>query len=458
MIGLCNAANHCLSSKYNPMKYYFVPALLFFLLPACNTKKINKGSYAGSATTAGYNADKLPAPFATGSAKNFSEVISWKNGEMPIAPPGFLISQFANGLQHPRWIYVAENGDIFVAESNTILKGILKLGAAVSRKIKTQHIGESINRITMYRDSDKNGIPEKSYVFAQGLNQPFGMLIIGNHFYVGNTDALIKYDYNLGDTLLRQMTAKEIVELPAGKYNRHWTRNIITNKAKDKIYIGVGSGTNVAEKGLENEVRRACILEVNPDGTSERIYASGLRNPVGMDWAPGTQTLWAAVNERDELGDELVPDYLTGVQPGGFYGWPFFYFGQHTDPRMAGQQSPVPIEKVIVPDVQLGSHTASLGLLFYRQHAFPAKYHNGAFITQHGSWNRSVLSGYKVIFIPFTNGRPSGVPEDFLTGFVADIASSKVHGRPVGIAVLADGSMLVSDDVSNIIWRITPQK
>jgi len=440
------------------MKYYFLLAALFFLLAGCNTRKITPASYAGSATTAGYNADSLPAPFATGSAKNFSEVVGWKNGEMPIAPPSFLVNQFANGLQHPRWIYVADNGDIFVAESNTILKGILKLGASISRKIKTQHIGESINRITMYRDADKNGVAEKMYVFAEGLNQPFGMLIIDNHFYVGNTDALIKYDYTTGDTSLRQMTAKKIVDIPAGEYNRHWTRNIITNKAKDKIYIGVGSGTNVAEKGLENEIRRADILEVNLDGSGERIYAAGLRNPVGMDWAPGTQTLWTAVNERDELGDELVPDYFTSVQPGGFYGWPFFYFGQHTDPRTAGLQSPPPIEKVIVPDVSLGSHTASLGLLFYRQQSFPAKYHNGAFITQHGSWNRSIISGYKVIFIPFANGKPTGDPEDFLTGFVEDLTASKVHGRPVGIAVLADGSMLVSDDVSNTIWRISVKK
>ncbi len=440
------------------MKYYLSLAAAFFLLAGCNTRKITQASYAGSATTAGYKADSLPAPFATGSAKNFSEVVGWKNGEMPVAPPGFLVNQFANGLQHPRWIYVADNGDIFVAESNTILKGILKLGASISRKIKTQHIGESINRITMYRDADKNGVPEKSYVFAEGLNQPFGMLIIDNHFYVGNTDALIKYDYTTGDTLLRQMTAKKIVDLPAGEYNRHWTRNIITNEAKDKIYIGVGSGTNVAEKGLENEIRRADILEVNLDGTGERIYAAGLRNPVGMDWAPGTQTMWTAVNERDELGDELVPDYFTSVQPGGFYGWPFFYFGQHTDPRAAALQSPVPIEKVIVPDVSLGSHTASLGLLFYRHKSFPAKYHNGAFITQHGSWNRSIISGYKVIFIPFANGKPAADPEDFLTGFVEDLTASKVHGRPVGIAVLADGSMLVSDDVSNTIWRISAKK
>jgi len=436
------------------MKNIFSIALVIFIVVSCNTKKLNKGSYGGSATTSGYQDDSLPVPFATGSAKNFSEVIGWKEGAMPLAPKGFFVNKFADGLEHPRWIYVADNGDIFVAESNTILKGILKLGAKISRKIKTQHIGENANRIILYRDADKNGVPEKKYVFAENLNQPFGMLIIGNHFFVGNTNALMKYNYQPGDTLLQQVTGKKIVDLPAGENNRHWTKNIITNTTRNKIYIGVGSGSNVAEKGLDNEIRRAAILEVNLDGSGERIYAYGLRNPVGMDWAPGTQTLWAAVNERDELGDELVPDYFTSVKEGGFYGWPFFYYGQHKDPRLADKQSPDAIEKVIVPDVPLGSHTASLGLLFYRHHTFPAKYQDGAFITQHGSWNRSVLSGYKVIFIPFKNGKPSGPPEDFLTGFITDLSKSKVRGRPVGIAVLADGSMLVSDDVSNTIWRI----
>lgn len=437
------------------MKPIFSISLFFLITLSCNTKKMNEGSYSGSVTTSGYKDDSLPIPFATGSAKNFSEVIGWKEGEIPKAPKGFSVNKFADGLEHPRWIYVADNGDIFVAESNTILKGILKLGAKISRKIKTQHIGESANRIILFRDEDKNGIPEKRYVFAENLNQPFGMLIIENNFYVGNTDALIKYNYKLGDTLLQQITAKKIVTLPAGENNRHWTRNIITNTAKNKIYIGVGSGTNVAEKGLDNEIRRACILEVNLDGSGERIFAYGLRNPVGMDWAPSTKTLWTAVNERDELGDELVPDYFTSVKEGGFYGWPFFYYGQHKDPRLAGKQSPDPIEKVIVPDVSLGSHTASLGLVFYRNHSFPTKYQDGAFITQHGSWNRSVLSGYKVIYIPFKNGKPSGPPEDFLTGFISDLSKSKVHGRPVGIAVLGDGSMLVSDDVSNTIWRVS---
>ncbi len=435
------------------MKNLFIAGWLL-LFVSCNTRKLNKGSYAGSVTTAGYQADSLQAPYATPSSKNFSEVIGWGPGETPAAPAGFTVTRFAVGFEHPRWIYVGDNGDVFVAESNTILKGLMKFGAGISRKIKTQHIGESANRITLFRNIDKNGVPANRYVFAENLHQPFGMLILHNHFYIGNTDALMRYDYQPGDTVLRQ-PGKKILSLPAGKHNRHWTRNIITNESKNRIYIGVGSGTNVAEEGLQNEIRRADILEVNPDGTGERILASGLRNPVGMDWAPGTKDLWVAVNERDELGDELVPDYLTKVKEGGFYGWPFFYYGQHVDPRVDSSKSPVPMSKVIVPDIPLGSHTASLGLLFYRNQAFPKRYQDGAFITQHGSWNRSVISGYKVIFIPFKNGVPAGKPEDFLTGFVENLASSKVHGRPVGIAVLPDGSMLVSDDVSNVIWRIS---
>ncbi|MEO6547687.1 MAG: sorbosone dehydrogenase family protein [Ferruginibacter sp.] len=399
-------------------------------------------------------ADSLPAPFETKSAKNFSKVLGWKEGETPVAPQGFTVTKFADGLQHPRWIYVAGNGDIFVAESNTILKGLLKFGAKISRKIKTQHIGESANRITLFRDANKDGIPESRFIFAKDLRQPFGMLILNNHFYVGNTNALLRFDYTPGDTVIRG-TGTTLVSLPTGKHNQHWARNIITNAAKNKIYIAVGSATNVADKGLDNEIRRANILEVNTDGTGEKIYASGLRNPVGMAWAPGTTTLWTAVNERDELGDELVPDYLTSVKEGGFYGWPFSYFGQHEDPRMKDHPRPDLVSKAIIPDLSLGSHTASLGLLFYTHKEFPSKYHNGAFITQHGSWNKKQLSGYKVVFVPFANGKPSGPTEDFLTGFtVAGSTDSEVKGRPVGIAVLADGSMLVTDDVNNIIWRV----
>ncbi|MES2774363.1 MAG: sorbosone dehydrogenase family protein [Bacteroidota bacterium] len=430
-------------------QYASLLSLLFIAVICCHHDVI-----AQPGTIKKVNMPVLPEPYETKSVKNFSKVIGWKDGAMPIAPAGFTVDKFADGLEHPRWIYVASNGDVFVAESNTILKGILKLGAKISRKIKTQQVGESADRITMFRDANKDGIYEKRFVFAEGLSQPFGMLILNNHFYLGNTDALVRFDYKLGDTVLLD-EGTEIVQLPAGEHNRHWTRNIIFNKAKNKILIAVGSGSNVAEKGLENEIRRACILEVNLDGSGEKMYASGLRNPVGMDWAPGTNTLWTAVNERDELGNELVPDYLTSVKRGGFYGWPFAYYGKHPDPRMKDLQQPGMVNQSITPDVSLGSHTASLGLLFYTKKAFPAKYRNGAFVAQHGSWNREPLSGYKVVYVPFANGKPTGPPEDFLTGFLVEGSTdSEVRGRPVCVAVLADGSMLVTDDVSNTVWRV----
>jgi glucose/arabinose dehydrogenase len=427
--------------------------VLLILFYACkNSGKINK------ATNDQPVSNELPLPYATKSVQNFSKVIGWKDGQTPLAPAGFTVTKFAEGLDHPRWIYVAGNGDIFIAESNTVLKGIKKIGASISRKIKTQNVGESADRITLFRDSNKDGIPDNRFVFAENLNQPFGMLILGDHFYVGNTDALMEFDYTLGDTALKG-GGKMIVTLPAGKFNRHWARNIIASRTGDKIYIAVGSGTNVAEKGLDNEIRRADILEVNPDGSGERIYASGLRNPAGMGWAPGTNTLWTAVNERDELGDELVPDYITSVQEGGFYGWPFAYYGKHEDPRMASQQRPDLVRQTITPDVSLGAHTASLGLAFYTSTQFPSLYHDGVFVAQHGSWNRSALAGYKVVFIPFINGKPLGIPQDFLTGFaVTGSTDSEVRGRPVDVAVLADGSMLVTDDVSDIVWRVSYHK
>jgi len=431
----------------------FLMVIITTILLACN----NSGKINTPAPAIPGNND-LPLPYATKSTKNYSKVTGWKDGNTPVAPAGFTVTQFADGLDHPRWMYVAGNGDIFVAESNTILKGIKKIGARISRKLKTQHYGKSANRITMFRDNDKDGIPDQRFIFAENLNQPFGMLILGNHFYVGNTDALLRFDYTAGDTVLKG-TGQSIVSLPAGKYNRHWARNIITNQKQNKIYIAVGSGSNVAETGLDNEIRRAAILEVNIDGSGERTFASGLRNPCGMAWYPGTNTLWTTVNERDELGDELVPDYLTAVIDGGFYGWPFAYYGKHEDPRLAGQQRPDLVSRSITPDVSLGSHTASLGLLFYDKTAFPTRYHNGAFIAQHGSWNRKELSGYKVLFVPFANGKPTGAPEDFLSGFkVEGSTDSEVSGRPVGVVLLADGSMLVTDDVNNIIWRVRYNK
>lgn len=394
----------------------------------------------------------LPAPYATESAKNFSTVVGWSNGKTPTAPAGFQVTMYANKLLNPRWIYVASNGDVLVAEANTETKGVKKVVNAVSGKAKSERTGESANRITLLRDSDKDGKPDQQTVFLAGLNRPFGMLILNNFFYVANTDGLWRYPYQEGQT---KITAKgeKIAALPAGGYNNHWTRNVIANADGSKLYVSVGSGSNVGENGMEHEVRRAAILEMNPDGSGERIYASGLRNPVGMDWSPSTKTLWTAVNERDELGDELVPDYLTSVREGGFYGWPYAYFGSNEDPRRKDER-PDLVKKTIVPDVPLGAHTASLGLAFYDGKAFPEKYRNGAFIGQHGSWNRSTLSGYKVVFVPFRNGKPSGKPEDFLIGFVSDLKKSKVYGRPVGMNILPDGSLLVADDVSNTLWRV----
>ncbi len=429
--------------------------ILIAFIAIITFSKCNTGSKSAAQTS--YNKDSLPAPRSTKSTTRFSKVVGWPKGKTPIAPAGFTVTRFAEGLDNPRWIYQAPNGDIFVAESTTILSGLKKLGARLHPRIKTQHYGTSANRITMFRDANHDGIAESRSVFLKGLNQPLGMLVLGNYFYVGNTDGLVQFPYTPGASGISR-PGKKIVDLPAGGYNNHWTRNIISNRQGTKIYISVGSGSNVAENGMENEVRRANILEVKPDGSGERIYASGLRNPVGMDWLPGTQTLWTAVNERDELGDELVPDYLTSVQQGGFYGWPYSYYGKHEDPRMKDHQRPDLVAKAIVPDVSLGSHTASLGLAFYNKTAFPSAYQNGAFIGQHGSWNRSALSGYKVVFVPFKDGQPVGEPIDFLTGFIKDLSAAEVYGRPAGVTVLADGSLLVADDVSGIIWRVAVKK
>ena len=397
--------------------------------------------------------DSLPPPHASKSSMNFSNVVGWKNGEKPVAPGGFSVTLYAEGFDNPRWLYQTPNGDVLVAESNGKHSLLQRIGAPLVGANKSNNLHKSANRITLLRDTDKDGIPEIQQPFiTTALDAPFGMLVLGNYLYVANQNALLRFPYQPGDLV---MTAKpdKVIELPAGKVNRHWTRNIICNKDSNKIYIGVGSGDNAAEKGMDKEINRACILEINPDGTGMRVYASGLRNPVGMGWAPGTNTLYAAVNERDELGDDLVPDYLTSVKEDGFYGWPYSYFGDHVDPRVK-EKRPDLVKKPIVPDVAIGSHTASLGLAFYTGMAFPEKYQNGAFVAQHGSWNRSILAGYKVIFVPFKNGKPAGAPEDFLTGFIKDLDHEKVRGRPVCVLLLQDGSLLVTDDKSNRIWRV----
>jgi len=394
----------------------------------------------------------LPAADTTAAKNKFSKVIGWPEGKTPVAPEGFEVSKFASGIKSPRNTYITPNGDVLVVLSNSERTTVEAVAGAISGKSKSEVKGESANTILLYRDADKDGKAETVTTFLGGLNQPYGMLIIGDKFYVANTDGLLQYPYKAGDTKITG-NGKRILELPAGGYNNHWTRNLITNADKSKIYITVGSGSNVGENGMEHEVRRANILEVNPDGTGEKIYASGLRNPVGVDWAPGTNMLWTAVNERDGLGDELVPDYITSVKQGAFYGWPYSYYGQNEDPRMKGK-NPELVKKAIVPDVPVGAHTASLGLAFYKATKFPAKYQGGAFIGQHGSWNRSALSGYKVAFVPFKNGKPTGKPEDFLTGFIANADKGEVYGRPVGVTLTPDGALLVADDVSGIIWKV----
>lgn len=416
---------------------------------SCSQKKDGEGHAARVETAIGPL--ELPAPYASKSAIKFSKVIGWSEGQMPTAPAGFVVTEYARDLINPRWAYVAPNGDVFVSEANTEKTGVSKTVAAVNGQASSQRFDESANRVTLLRDTNGDGKPDQRSVFVTGLHQPFGMLVLGDHFYVANTDALLRFPYKAGSTTL---TTKPdtILKLPAGGYNNHWTRNLLASPDGRKIMVSVGSGSNVAEHGIDNEVRRANILEINPDGSGERVYASGLRNPVGIDWQPGTNKLYAAVNERDELGDGLVPDYLTSVQQGGFYGWPYSYYGQVEDPRRAGE-NPELVKKAIIPDVPLGAHTASLGLTFYDGKAFPAKYQNGAFIGQHGSWNRSELSGYKVVFVPFTNGKP-GKPEDFLTGFIAKNDDQDVHGRPVGTFTMPDGSLLVTDDSGNRIWRV----
>lgn len=437
--------------------YFFLSTLLLLMAcakrqPSADEQKHLQDSVVATPVPPKLIPDSLPA--SGKSFIQFADVVGWPEGKTPIAPPGFTITKYADGFQNPRWIYITPNGDVLVAEANSASSTIKKIENKIIGKSKSVNTDKSANRITILADKDKDGVPEIRQTFLSGLNQPFGMLVIANQFYVGNTDGLMEYPYQAGQTEIKA-DGKKIVSLPKGGYNNHWTRNVITNAKHTKIYISVGSGSNVAEHGMDNEVRRANILEVNIDGSGEKIFASGLRNPVGMGWAPGTNDLWTAVNERDELGDELVPDYLTHVQEGAFYGWPYSYFGNNIDPRIKEKdQRPDLVAKAIKPDVTLGAHTASLGLVFYTGKTFPSKYHNGAFITQHGSWNKSSLVGYKVVFVPFHHGRPSGPMEDFLTGFISNQEKSEVYGRPVGIAVMQDGSMLVADDASNTVWKI----
>lgn len=438
------------------MKNYLLP-ISAILLFACkeNDKKNNP---IDSANTVSTQTDtlKLPPPDEKNAKNKFSNVIGWPKDKSPTAPAGFFVTRFAENIKSPRNMIQADNGDVFVVLSNSERSATDKIKNDISGKSDAEVGGKSANKILLYRDVNKDGIPETSSVFLDNLNQPYGMLIIKDKFYVANTDGVWVYPYKAGETKIIK-AGKKILNLPAGGYNNHWTRNLIASRDNTKIYISVGSGSNVGENGMENEIRRANILQINADGTNESIYAAGLRNPVGMSWNPETGELWTVVNERDELGDELVPDYLTTVKQNAFYGWPYAYFGKNEDPRRKGER-PDLVSKTIVPDVPLGSHTASLGLTFYKGTQFPEKYKNGAFIGQHGSWNRSSLVGYQVAFVPFKNGKATGSYEPFLTGFIANKAKGDVYGRPVGVLEMSDGSLLVADDVSGIVWRIAYKK
>jgi glucose/arabinose dehydrogenase len=406
---------------------------------------------------AGFGADPaLPQPhrglFPT---VKVAPAIGWPAGATPIATAGLRVQAFASGLDHPRWLYRLPNGDILVAESNAPpksegksegIKGFVqrlvmkKAGAGVA----------SPDKIVLLRDADGDGVAETRSEFLTGLMSPLGMALVGDRLYVANADAVVSYPYQTGETRITAAPTK-LTDLPAGR-NHHWTKSLVASADGAKLYVGVGSNSNVADFGMAEETNRANILEIDRLTGASRVYASGLRNPVGLAWNPESGTLWVSVNERDEIGNDLVPDYMTSVTPGAFYGWPYSYYGQHVDERVK-PQNPALVASAIRPDYALGAHTASLGLTFYDGTLLP-QYRNGAFVGQHGSWNRSPPNGYKVIFVPFTGGRPAGPPQEILTGFLN--AEGEAQGRPVGVQTDRTGALLVADDVGNVIWRVSP--
>ena len=381
--------------------------------------------------------------------------IGWPSGQTPTVAPGLAVTAFADGLVHPRWLYVLPNGDVLVAETNAPpkpddskgIKGWI-MGLVMSKAGATV---PSPNRITLLRDTDGDGKADLKTVFASGLNSPYGMALIGNTLYVADTDAVVKFPYTDGLTAVT-VPPQKVADLPAGTINHHWTKNILASPDGTKLYATVGSNSNVGENGMAAEENRADILEIDLASGRSRVFASGLRNPNGMAWQPQSGALWTVVNERDELGSDLVPDYMTSVKDGAFYGWPYSYYGQHIDARPKPPR-PDMVAKAIAPDYALGPHTASLGLTFYTAGLLPTQYSGGAFIGRHGSWNRNPRSGYDVVFVPFANGMPSGPTQTILDGFVD--ADGKARGRPVGVTVAKDGALLIADDVGNTIWRVT---
>jgi hypothetical protein len=408
-------------------------------------------------TTASVGPDpQLPPP--TRSLLPTVEVapaVGWSANDAPRAAEGLAVHAFARDLDHPRWLYVLPNGDVLVAETNAPPKPDDGKGIrAYFMKLFMRRAGAgtpSANRITLLRDADGDGVAETRSVFLQDLNSPFGMALVGHDLYVADTDAIVRVPYRDGEAHIAQPPAR-VADLPAGTINHHWTRNVIASRDGRHLFVTVGSNSNVGENGMDNESDRAAILDVDLATGSARVYASGLRNPNGMAFEPSSGALWTVVNERDELGNDLVPDYLTSVREGAFYGWPYSYFGAHVDVRVKPPR-PDLVARAIAPDYALGAHVAALGLAFYSGDVLPARYRGGAFIGEHGSWNRKPRAGYKVTFVPFADGRPAGAPEDVLTGFVDDAGNAR--GRPVGVAIDARGALLVADDVGNAVWRVT---
>ncbi|MFJ4195276.1 PQQ-dependent sugar dehydrogenase [Pseudomonas sp. NPDC089534] len=386
---------------------------------------------------------------------HIAPAVGWPNGAKPTPAPGTQVAAFADNLDHPRWLYVLPNGDVLVAETNAPPKpddGSGLKGWIAKKVMNRAGAGvPSPNRITLLRDADHDGVAETRTAFLQNLNSPFGMTLVGNDLYVADTDRLLRFHYEPGATEIKSQPVK-VADLPGGTLNHHWTKNVIASQDGNKLYVTVGSNSNVGENGLDQEQGRAAIWEVDRATGNHRIFASGIRNPNGLAWEPQTGALWTAVNERDEIGSDLVPDYITSVKDGGFYGWPFSYYGQHVDVRVQ-PQNPDLVAKAIAPDYAVGPHTASLGLAFAEGNSLPPTFKEGAFIGQHGSWNRKPLSGYKVIFVPFANGKPNGAPVDVLTGFLDK--DENAMGRPVGVVIDRQGALLVADDVGNKVWRVS---
>lgn len=393
---------------------------------------------------------------------NIAPAVGWPADARPVPAPGLQVQPFARDLDHPRWLLVLPNGDVLVAETNAPSKA--EAPTAIKARLKGLVMGlvmqragaavPSANRITLLRDTDGDGVAEVRAVLLEGLNSPFGMALLGERLFVANADAVLSFPYRRGDTTINAPGTK-LLDLPGGPINHHWTKSLLASPDGQRLYVGVGSNSNVGENGMAVEAERAAVWEVDVATGTHRVFASGLRNPVGLAWDASGRTLWAVVNERDELGSDLVPDYLTSVRDGGFYGWPFSYYGQHVDPRVS-PPDPERVAKAIVPDHALGAHVAPLGLASAVGSRLPAPFKNGMFIGQHGSWNRRPHSGYQVVFVPFEGGQPSGTARTVLGGFLSP--DGEARGRPVGVAVDARGGLLVADDVGNTVWRVSAKQ